>query len=170
MGKPSQTFGVLPRGTSIAERRSSRLADRQSSRRYRRTKPLDQAGKLLEDGYLAAATVIAGGALETHLRHLVSRHGRTKSGAGTIGKHCEALRDTSDGKCRSILSTADDKQITAWGDLRNQAAPQADRVYGKQETTRSHDPGHPQFHLTHDLTAGPSVEHQRGPPRCMPCS
>ncbi len=65
-GKPSQTFGVFRAAHQLLkDGRLGSLIDR--IRAIPRTKLLDQAGKLLEDGYLAAATVIAGGALETHL-------------------------------------------------------------------------------------------------------
>ena len=84
---------------------------------------LDQANKLLEDGYLAAATVIAGGALETHLRHLVSRYGLTIEGSGSIGEYggtiCKARKDK---KKKIAVSATECKYITAWGGLRNDAA------------------------------------------------
>ena len=52
---------------------------------------LDQASALLGISYLAAAAVITGGALETHLKHLVEKHGLTVTGAGNIAKYDGAI-------------------------------------------------------------------------------
>ena len=45
---------------------------------------LEQAESLLAAKYVAAATVTAGGALKTHLRHLCARAGCSPAGAGSI--------------------------------------------------------------------------------------
>jgi hypothetical protein len=48
---------------------------------------LDQAQVLLNQGYSVAATVISGGALETHLLHLCNRHQLQWPGDGSISKY-----------------------------------------------------------------------------------
>src|SRR5579864_3023107 len=48
---------------------------------------LEQAEALLEKDYLAASTVIAGGALESHLKHLCDRHGLSGSLRGSISAY-----------------------------------------------------------------------------------
>jgi hypothetical protein len=82
---------------------------------------LDQATALLEDGGLAA-TIIAGGALETHLRHLTSRYGLTIKGNGSISKYNDAISQARNNNQKVDVTASDSKQITYWGDVRNQAA------------------------------------------------
>jgi hypothetical protein len=75
---------------------------------------LDQASSFLAGGYVVAAAVIAGGALETHLAHLCQRSGVTWSGDGSISKYNGAV-----GAARkqgiSVYSTNDGKSVEAWG-------------------------------------------------------
>ena len=75
---------------------------------------LDQASSFLAGGYVVAAAVIAGGALETHLAHLCQRSGVTWSGDGSISKYNGVL-----GAARSrvypFYSTNDGKSVEAWG-------------------------------------------------------
>jgi hypothetical protein len=82
---------------------------------------LDQALVLVEANHLAAGTVIAGGALETHLSHYVAKYGITISGDGSISKYNNAV-----GAARSsnslLYSTTDGKLVEAWGGFRNDAA------------------------------------------------
>jgi hypothetical protein len=82
---------------------------------------LDQASSFLADGYVVAAAVIAGGALETHLAHLCQRSGVSWPGDGSISKYNGAL-----GAARkqgiSVYSTNDGKSVEAWGGMRNEAA------------------------------------------------
>ncbi len=71
--------------------------------------------------YLAAATVIAGGALEAHLRHYVAKHGVQVVGDGSISKYNGAV-----GQCRnagkSLYDVNEGKLVEAWGGYRNEAA------------------------------------------------
>jgi hypothetical protein len=94
---------------------------------------LEQAETLAAAGYPAAAAVIAGGALETHLRHLVDRNGLTISGNGSTSAYNQAIaRARKSGV--EIYSKADVDLIESWGKTRNDAA---------------HDPGN--FKHTKDL-------------------
>ena len=82
---------------------------------------LDQAMSLARADYLVAATVIAGGALETHLRYYVDKHGLSFTGDGSISKYNGAV-----GQARkanpSLYSVTDGKLVESWGGLRNDAA------------------------------------------------
>ena len=82
---------------------------------------LDQATVLVEADYRAAAAVIAGGALETHLRHYVGNHCVATNGEGSISKYNGAV-----GQARKanpgLYSTNDGKLVEGWGGLRNEAA------------------------------------------------
>ncbi len=82
---------------------------------------LDQAQVLVEANHHAAAAVIAGGALESHLRHYVDKHGITFTGAGSISTYNSAV-----GKARkanpAFYSANDGKLVEAWGGFRNEAA------------------------------------------------
>jgi len=82
---------------------------------------LDQAEDLREGGFLAAATVLAGGALEAHLRYLCDKHGLAVQGAGSISKYDGAIaaaRKTG----VEVYSKNAGKEVTAWGGRRNEAA------------------------------------------------
>lgn len=83
---------------------------------------LMQAEALVEANHLAAATVIAGGALETHLRHLVARYGLTISGSGSIGSYNTALAQARNNQTVTNVSASDTTQVTSWGQMRNDAA------------------------------------------------
>lgn len=82
---------------------------------------LDQADDLADSGYLAAASVLAGGALETHLRHLCERANLTWQGSGSIEKYTGAV-DQVRKPGSEVFSKSDSKQVRAWGGLRNDAA------------------------------------------------
>ena len=81
---------------------------------------LDQADYLLIQGYLPAAAGIAGGVLETHLRHLTERAGLATQGHGSISRYNDLI-----GQSRKmgveIYSLGDGKSIVGWGGLRNEA-------------------------------------------------
>jgi hypothetical protein len=87
---------------------------------------LDQAAALLNSGQNVAATVIAGGALETHLRHLCGRHNIQWTGNGSISKYNDVIAQARKNGTE-VYSASDVKHVTAWGGLRNEAAhtPQA---------------------------------------------
>lgn len=82
---------------------------------------LDQAEALWTSKYLAAATVIAGGALESFLRHLCDRNALTWNGAGSITKYEMALTQARHAG-KEIISATDNKLVTGWGGMRNDAA------------------------------------------------
>ncbi|NMF60752.1 hypothetical protein [Pseudanabaena yagii] len=83
---------------------------------------LEQAESLFESKYFAAATVLAGGTLETHLKDLCLRYNINWSGNGSINNYKDALSAEQKKGAISFFSLGDSKQVTAWGDLRNSAA------------------------------------------------
>jgi hypothetical protein len=83
---------------------------------------LDQASELIKNGALSAATVMAGGALETHLGRLVSRYGLPIKGDGSISRYNDAISQARNSNQRVSLTSADGKLVTYWGDMRNLAA------------------------------------------------
>lgn len=85
------------------------------------TELLDQADELAGAGHLAAAAVIAGGSLETHLRGLCERTGITWKGDGSISKYNDAIAAERN-KGQELYSKTDGKSVTAWGGTRNDAA------------------------------------------------
>ena len=86
------------------------------------TELLDQANALLGGGYAVAATVITGGALETHLGHLCQQHGLSWTGSGSISKYDQAIAQHRSQTGQEVYSGADSKQVIAWGGKRNDAA------------------------------------------------
>lgn len=84
---------------------------------------LDQATDLADAGHTVAAVVLAGGALETHLRHLCDRAGLLSSftGHGTIDRY-KSLLDGARKAGSEVISKGDGKLVTAWADDRNAAA------------------------------------------------
>jgi len=83
---------------------------------------LDQAAALSEANYLAAAVVIAGGALESHLKHLASKNNLAIPGEGSISKYNDAISKARNDGIIEVYSATDAKQVTAWGGIRNDAA------------------------------------------------
>jgi hypothetical protein len=80
---------------------------------------LEMAEYLLEQGYKDAAAVIAGSTLEEHLRQLCHKHGiKTDEG----GRPKKAERLNADLVGANVYSKLDQKNVTAWLDLRNKAA------------------------------------------------
>jgi hypothetical protein len=82
---------------------------------------LDQAATLLDGNFLAAAAVLAGGALETHLRRLCAKNSLTVSGHGTIDKYNTAIAQARNSGV-TIYEKPEQSQVTGWGQLRNEAA------------------------------------------------
>ncbi len=95
---------------------------------------LDQADALLK-GYPIAATVIAGGALETHLRYLVTKNALSISGAGSIDKYEGAIAQARNAG-NEIYSATLSKQVKAWGGLRNDAAHRPGEFKATEEDVR----------------------------------
>ena len=87
---------------------------------------------LSEEGYKDPAAVMVGSVLEEHLRQLCQKHGiattTTKQGS-PLSRKADALN--ADLGNNSVYNKLDQKNVTAWLDLRNKAA------HGKyQEYTR----------------------------------
>lgn len=83
---------------------------------------LDQAQSLLDSNYRAAATVIAGGALEIHLRNLCCKFGLTIGGDGSINKYDAAIAQARNLGTAAPYAATDSKQVSVWGGMRNDAA------------------------------------------------
>lgn len=84
---------------------------------------LEMADHLLASGYKDAAAVIAGSTIESHLRQLCVKSGipvDVTSPSGTHPKKADAMN--SDLAGASVYSKLDQKSITAWLGLRNDAA------------------------------------------------
>lgn len=81
---------------------------------------LEMAQHLLDQGYKDAAAVIAGSSLETHLRHLCGKH--EVSATNQDGKPKKADRMNADLFKANAYQLLDQKSITAWLGLRNDAA------------------------------------------------
>jgi hypothetical protein len=84
---------------------------------------LEMSAYLLEEGYKDAAAVIVGGTLESHLRQLCIKSGlaieQSTPNGGTRPKTASKMNDEL-GKI--AYSLFDQKNVTAWLDLRNNAA------------------------------------------------
>jgi hypothetical protein len=84
---------------------------------------LDMASHLLETGYKDSAAVMIGGVLEEHLRQLCIKNGIAvddEKDGRVVAKKSDRLN--ADLAKADIYSKLDQKQITAWLDLRNHAA------------------------------------------------
>lgn len=99
------------------------------------TECLEVAETLLSAGHPTASAVLAGGALEVHLRHLCGRFGVTWSGEGSIQKYNDALAKARNNGMETI-SASDTKSITAWGGRRNDAAHDPVKFAGTVEEVR----------------------------------
>jgi len=82
---------------------------------------LDQAEQRANAGHHVAGAVIAGGALETTFRHLCDKSGAVPTGKGSISKYQQAMAQARKAGSE-VISVGDEKQVIAWGDLRNEAA------------------------------------------------
>ena len=83
---------------------------------------LDQANFLCEKGFLPAAAVLAGGALETHHKDLCIRNNIAWGGDGSISTYDSAIAQARNKGTLTVYESGDTKLITAWGDDRNCAA------------------------------------------------
>ena len=83
---------------------------------------LDQADTLARAGYAAAAMVLVGGGLETHLRGLCGRFGCSWQGNGSIASYKQALDQGRNQGKQATVSSSDSSQIESWGKDRNDAA------------------------------------------------
>lgn len=80
---------------------------------------LEMAERLVADRYLLPAAVVAGSALEAHLRALALREGIATQARGKT-KRAGMLNDNL--RSRDVYRSAEHKQVMAWQDLRNSAA------------------------------------------------
>lgn len=84
---------------------------------------LEMAQHLLDEKYKDAAAVIAGSALESHLRQLCVKAGIDTNVSGSAGiRPKKAEQMNSDLAGANVYSKLDQKNVTAWLDLRNKAA------------------------------------------------
>jgi hypothetical protein len=81
---------------------------------------LEMAAHLLEGGYKDPAAVLAGSVLEEHIRKLCEKNGLPITDSS--GKPAKADRLNADLTGANVYSGLDQKQVTAWLDLRNKAA------------------------------------------------
>lgn len=85
---------------------------------------LEMAEYFLQEGYKDPAAVLAGGVLEEHLRKLCAKHCLTVSPKPKLDTMNADLAKAG------AYAKGDQKQVTAWADLRNDAA------HGKYENYR----------------------------------
>jgi hypothetical protein len=91
---------------------------------------LEMAVHLVESGYKDAAAVIAGTTLEAHLRGLCTKHGVMTDTAG-VPRRADGLN--TDLVRMAAYSKLDQKNITAWLGLRNNAAHGNYSAYDKNQ-------------------------------------
>ena len=80
---------------------------------------LEMAAHLLDNKYKDAAAVITGSTLEVHIRKLCNKHNISVERDGKARKTDEL---NSELVKKSVYSKLDQKNVTAWLDLRNKAA------------------------------------------------
>jgi hypothetical protein len=88
------------------------------------------AAHLLSEGYKDAAAVIAGSSLEVHLRNLAAKHSLSVE---LNGKPKKADLINTELASASAYSKLDQKNVTAWLDLRNKAAHGHYQDYSKTQ-------------------------------------
>ena len=98
---------------------------------------LEMASHLLNEGYKDAAAVVAGSALESHLRQLGEKNridiDYTTSKGDLAPKKADRLN--ADLAKEDVYSKLDQKNITAWLELRNKAAHGNYDEYGTQQVS-----------------------------------
>jgi hypothetical protein len=82
---------------------------------------LEVAESLVASKHAVAAMVVAGGALEVHLRHLCVRFGLSLPTPGSIEKYNQLLAQARNNGIATISPT-DAKEVTSYGGSRNDAA------------------------------------------------
>ena len=97
---------------------------------------LEMAQHLLDEGYKDPAAVMAGSVLEEHLRQLCQKHSipteTTKQGR-SHPKKADALN--SDLARKQVYNRLDQKNVTAWLDLRNKAAHGKYQEYTEEQVS-----------------------------------
>jgi hypothetical protein len=96
---------------------------------------LEMADHLISEGYKDAAAVISGSTLEEHLRQLCKKNGinieRTDSKGNIIPLKADKMN--SDLSSSGVYKILDQKNVTAWLDLRNKAAHGKYNEYTKEQ-------------------------------------
>jgi hypothetical protein len=95
---------------------------------------LEMADHLVDSGYKDAGAVIAGSALEAHIRQLCKKNGiaiDVVSAAGTKPKKADQMN--ADLANSTAYSKLDQKNVTSWLDLRNKAAHGKYAEYTKEQ-------------------------------------
>jgi hypothetical protein len=96
---------------------------------------LEMADHLISEGYKDAAAVISGSTLEEHLRQLCLKNGirieRTDSTRNIIPIKADKMN--SDLSSSGVYKILDQKNVTAWLDLRNKAAHGKYSEYTKEQ-------------------------------------
>lgn len=97
---------------------------------------LEMSSYLLDEGYKDPAAVIAGGTLEEHLRKLCNNYNIPiiiTTQKGQKPKKAEQMNSDLVGK--NVYSKLDQKNVTAWLDLRNKAAHAKYSEYTKEQVS-----------------------------------
>ena len=94
---------------------------------------LEMSDFLLGGGYKDAAAVMAGGVIESHLRQLCIKHGIDV--LDLAGKPRNAAQFNEDLYKSKVYSMVDQKNITAWLDIRNKAAHAKYQEYTKDHVS-----------------------------------
>lgn len=100
---------------------------------------LDMASHLLAGGYTAAAAVMTGSVLEEHFRQLCEKHGipiEISKPGSTVPKKADALN--AELTRADAYNKLDQKNVTAWLDLRNKAAHGKYKEYTKEQVELMH--------------------------------
>jgi hypothetical protein len=83
---------------------------------------LDMARHLLDEGYKDAAAVITGSTLEGHLHQLCIKNGISTEQDSPKGPRPKTASKLNEELGKDCYSKFDQKSVTAWLDLRNNAA------------------------------------------------
>jgi hypothetical protein len=96
---------------------------------------LEMAEHLLNEGYKDPAAVLVGGVLEEHLRKLCNKNNVSTEITTSSGdlRPKKADRMNADLAKASVYSKLDQKNVTAWLDLRNKAAHGQYSSYAKEQ-------------------------------------
>lgn len=92
---------------------------------------LEMADHLLNEGYKDAAAVLGGGVLEEHLRQLCNNNSISVLQASGAAKKADQMN--ADLAAKGVYSKLDQKNVTAWLDLRNKAAHGKYTEYTKEQ-------------------------------------
>ncbi len=101
---------------------------------------LEMAEYLLESSFKDAAAVMTGGVLEEHLRQLCRKYGVAHTFIDAKGKSVPKKAETmnTDLAAAQVYNKLDQKNVTAWLDLRNKAAHGDYGAYTKQQVDGMH--------------------------------